>query len=98
MKRRITQADADRIRDEYLKWDKFGAGSETVNEFAKRIGVSRSTLYVLRNKGWRVDGAAAAQRDERDNPLAPIVRELFDELVAARLRIAELERRVDEDG
>lgn len=107
MKRRLTQADADKAREEYERWDKFGADSETADELAKRLGMSKASLYRLKERYWKV-GVPAATRVNvptalweggDDVPaaaweggLAEVVRELVAELIAARVRIAELER------
>jgi hypothetical protein len=107
MKRRLNQAEVDRIRAEYDQWDKFGADSESATELAKRLGVSKATLYRLKERHWRVDGKpggngdvsavldvpAAASMDD----LATVVRWLSSELVAARVEIAELRRELGRD-
>lgn len=108
MKRRLSQADADKAREEYERWDKFGADSETADELAERLGMSKASLYRLRERHWRVgvpaaarvsvptalleggDGVPAATSEEG---LAEVVQWLTAELIAARVRIAELERR-----
>lgn len=95
MKRSLTQAQVDEIRNEYIAWDKFGAESETAVELAKRLGISKSTLYRLAAMNWQVDGSTGHVEDRPQEDLGPVVRWLTAELVAARLRIAELEREPD---
>jgi hypothetical protein len=109
MKRRLNQAEVDRIRAEYDQWDKFGADSESATELAKRLGVSKATLYRLKERHWRVDGkpgnngnvAATATLDVPTaasmDDLATVVRWLSSELVAARVEIAELRRELGRD-
>jgi len=106
MKRRLNQAEVDRIRAEYEQWDKFGADSESATELAKRLGVSKATLYRLKERHWRVDGrpgsngdvaAAATLAPPLDvaaaaDDLAAVVRWLSSELITARVEIAELKR------
>ena len=93
MKRRYTQADVDRAREEYLKWDTFGAGSETAIELAKRLGIGRTTLYKWRDRGWKLEEGPSHNNHQpvEQVDLAPVVRYLTDELVEARQRVSQLE-------
>lgn len=105
MKRRLNQAEVDRIRAEYEQWDKFGADSESATELARRLGVSKATLYRLKERHWRVDGKPGSNGDvaavatlqqlgvtANDLDLAAVVRWLSSELITARVEIAELKR------
>jgi hypothetical protein len=89
MKRRLSQPEVDAIKLEYDRWDKFGSDSETSDELARRLGISKATLYRLRSSGWSVDGTRPPGGGDD-----PVVQYLMSELIAARLKIAELERRL----
>jgi hypothetical protein len=85
----MTQSKVDEIRHEYETWD---PKVESSHELARRLGIGRTTLYELRRKGWRVMGSTRAVNTGNDeHDLAPTVRLLTDELLAAKTRIAELE-------
>lgn len=95
MKRTHTQTEVDEFRRSYLEWErnKFQSGSETSAELARRLGISKSTLYRLREKHWKVDANGDGHEENRDQgDLAPVVRYLTAELAAAITKIAELER------
>lgn len=100
-KSRFTRSDVERFREEYLAWDKFGKDSETVEQLAKRLGLGVTTLYRLRNSGWTAPGGDTSAKPSNRNAavvdLAPVVRYLTDELLAARAEIAELNRRLGEE-
>jgi transposase-like protein len=95
MKRRYTQTDVDRAREEYQKWDTFGAGSETAIELAKRLGIGRTTLYKWRDRGWQLtEGSSHDGIGTRSVDLAPVVRYLTDELVESRALVSQLQAEV----
>jgi hypothetical protein len=84
----LSQARVDEIRDEYENWDR---SIESSHELARRLGIGHTTLYELRRKGWRVAGSTRAVSGSDDEPELAAVRYLTEELIAARLRIVELE-------
>lgn len=97
----LTQAQLDALRAEYEAWDPFDPNGPSASDIAARHGVSKNTMYTWRSRGWRLDGrdgegdqgwqtrhgAGAEHGDQTE-----LVRYLLEELVKARLRIAELER------
>lgn len=108
-KRKYTQDEIDRIRKEYEAWDKFSPDSETAEELARRLGINKPMLYLMRRRGWRADAvtpawAGSGHQDGAEGDLAPVVRYLTEQLVAARVelaaaldRIAELEAQLGGD-
>lgn len=96
----LTQERLDALRAEYEAWDPFDPDGPSASEIAARHGVSKNTMYTWRSRGWRLDGrdgegdqgwqtrhsAPLDQGDQRE-----LVQYLMEELVKARVRIAQLE-------
>jgi transposase-like protein len=60
MARRYPQARLAEIRAAYEKWEqtKYEEGSPTAAELAASLGISKPTLYDLKNRGWTYDNAS----------------------------------------
>lgn len=99
----LTQEQLDEIRQDYENWNPYAPGAESAEELAARHGITKTTLYTWRRRGWRLDGRDGdgkqgwKDRNESVSPdpepedLSLVVRFLTAELVEARARIAELE-------
>jgi transposase len=101
----LTQERLDRLRDEYEAWDPFDPDGPSASDIAARHGVSKNTMYTWRSRGWRLDGREGegehgwqtrnpgSHRKPTQEPaeLEEVVRYLTDELVKAKIRIAQLE-------
>jgi transposase-like protein len=84
------------LRQAYETWNPHDPDSETASELAARFGISKQTLYSQR-KRWLEEARRshpASENAERIREQEAVIRFLTEELVAAKLKIAELEARL----
>lgn len=97
----LTQEQLDAMREDYERWNPYAPGAESAEELAARHGVTKSTLYTWRRRGWKLGGADFQGQQgwksrtdlgaTTDSELVPVVKYLTQQLVEARARIDELE-------
>lgn len=76
-----------------MQWSTFDRTSMSADELAESLGISKSYMYELRANGWVVDKPTGVPQS---GDLAEVVKFLTEELVAAKVRIAQLEGELEE--
>lgn len=105
-RRKLTDDQTRALLDDYDRWQKFDPDAETADELAKRHGVTKATLYRLleTRERDRSDVAADVRRTAKspvtspggeDQGLEAVVRYLTEELIKARIEVAENRRRIE---
>lgn len=104
-KRKLTDAQVEDLMRDYYAWEKYNPESETAEELAARHNISKQTLYkekrdYERKHGYdrRLQIVPPPQPTENGSfgGLEDVVRYLTAELVSAKVKIRELEERLDD--
>lgn len=97
----LTQAQLDALRVDYEAWNPYDTSGPSAEDIAAKHGISKNTMYTWRSRGWRLDGREGdgqagwkprGTQAASGEDTAALIQYLTDELVKARIRIAELER------
>lgn len=95
-KKKLTEGQVAELRRAYESWNPHDPESETATELARRFGISKQTLYTYRDEWQEADRREREKKGRaQDAGQADAIVFLTAELVAARTRIAELERELE---
>lgn len=99
MPRRLPQWKVDEIRDAYNAWAStmYQAGSETIDQLAARVGVSKPTIYDLKRQGWDTNGPRRAGGQRAAVAALEVSSSEHQQKIAQlQLENSELKRRVED--
>lgn len=98
MSRRLPQWKVDEIRDAYNAWAStmYQAGSETIDQLAARVGVSKPTIYDLKRQGWDTNAPRRAGGRAAVAALEVSSSEHQQKIAQLQLECSELKRRVED--
>jgi transposase len=92
-RRKLSEAQEAALMEDYYHWEKFNPDSESAEELAGRHGISKPTLYNIKDRWEKEHGDPARQKApaEAGADLEGVIRYLTEELIKARVRIEQLE-------
>lgn len=99
-KRKLTDQQERALLEDYDHWSKFDPESETAEELAARHNVTKATLYRIIESRERTRLEARTTTSPVTSPggedqgLEGVVRYLTEELIKARIEVAELQARL----
>jgi transposase-like protein len=107
----MTQTQLDEIRSAYEAWNPYAPDAETAEQLAERFGITKTTMYTWRRRGWNLNGRdgdgqegwkARGESSPVIDPavgtggqLVDTVRYLTEQLVALTAENAELKKEID---
>ena len=100
----LTQDKLDEMRAAYEDWNPYAPGAPTADEIAEQFGITKSTLYTWRRRGWQLDGRDGDGRqgwkERADSPahtdadLSSVVVYLTEQLVSKTVEVEELKAKL----